>query len=166
MNKNNSTKHLVLTGLFGALTVALILFVKIPIPNTQGYVNLSDSLIFLSALYLPAPFALLAAAIGGLLGDFFAGAAIYIIPTVLIKGTMGFLASKALYNKEGFNIKKTIIISLVLEIIMVLGYFLFELLVYGFAVSMVSLPFNLMQGAFATVINVFVMMFAVKRVKA
>lgn len=148
------------SGLFCALVIVATMIIKLPIPQTQGYVNFGDGVIFLSAMFLTNPYCALAAAVGSALADAFLGAGIYVIPTFIIKGVMGYMASRIVLGTES---SKKIAIGLTLaEIVMVLGYFVFEIGVYGFTAAGVSLPFNLMQGAAGVIIGFVLIQFVRK----
>lgn len=153
-------KTLTKAGLFCALITIATMLIKLPIPNTQGYVNFGDGVIFLSALFLMNPYCALAAAAGSALADAFLGAGIYIIPTFIIKGAMGLIASKSVYECESY--KKIAIGITLAEIVMVLGYFLFEIFVYSLSAACVSLPFNLVQAAAGIVIGFVLIQFVKK----
>jgi len=156
MNYKNLTK----AGLFCALVTIATMVIKLPIPQTQGYVNLGDSVIFLSALFLIHPYCALAAAVGSTLADIFLGAGIYIVPTFIIKGIMGIIASKTIYDES--SAKKIAISISLAEIFMIFGYFIFEVFVYGLPAACVSLPFNVMQAAAGIVIGFFLIQFVKK----
>lgn len=141
--KNNQLKYLSIAGLFAAIIALITMVVRVPIPNTSGYVNFGDSVIFLFAYLLPNPYVALAAGIGSALTDMFAGAAIYILPTFVIKATMAFVASKMIYGQD--SIKRILLALLLCESFMVIGYFLYELLIYGIAAASVSMLYNLVQ---------------------
>ncbi|MGL6108044.1 TIGR04002 family protein [Romboutsia sp.] len=83
---STKTKYMVTTSLFAAiifLTIAYIL--HIPIGSNNGYVHIGDAFIYLAAAILPMPYGLVCAAIGAGMADFASGAAIWIIPTIIIK---------------------------------------------------------------------------------
>ena len=44
--------NMVMMGLMTCLVIVATMFIKIPIPMTQGYVHLGDSMIFLAVLIL------------------------------------------------------------------------------------------------------------------
>ena len=130
---------------YGALSAALIMvataFVRIPALN--GYVHAGDGFVFLTVALL-GPWAALAAGVGSMLADLFAGYAIYMIPSFLIKASMGIIAAKVGQDKFGLRL----LLFFLAEIIMILGYFLCEWLLFGFAVALAGIPFNLLQGMF------------------
>lgn len=83
---NKKTKLIVLSALLAALvflTTAYIL--HIPVGGNGGYVHIGDAFIYLAAVLLPTPYAMAAAAIGAGLADIATGAAIWAIPTIIIK---------------------------------------------------------------------------------
>ena len=47
---NNKTKLLVLNGLMIALVCMATMVIQIPIPMTEGYVNIGDSIIFVASI--------------------------------------------------------------------------------------------------------------------
>ena len=85
MNRKGSdrTLRIVIAAMFAAMIAVMTAFVQIKTP-TGGYVHLGDSMIYLAASFLPLPYAVLAAAIGGGIADLL----VYpetIIYTVIIK---------------------------------------------------------------------------------
>ena len=85
MNRKSSdrTLRIVIAAMFAAMIAVMTAFVQIKTP-TGGYVHLGDSMIYLAASFLPLPYAILAAAIGGGIADLL----VYpetIIYTIIIK---------------------------------------------------------------------------------
>ena len=78
-----SGKALAVTAMFAALITAATAFIKIPAP--LGYAHAGDSVIYLAACILPAPFGFIAASVGGALADLLSGYAVWAIPTAVIK---------------------------------------------------------------------------------
>lgn len=82
-------KNIVLTGLLAAMVFLTTAYVMhIPVGTGGGYIHLGDTMIYIAAALLPAPYAMAAAAIGGGLADVMTGAAVWAIPTVIIKSLM------------------------------------------------------------------------------
>ena len=65
MNKN--LKKITVTGLFSAMIFVLTMFVKVTVPS--GYVHLGDAMIYICAVLLGSPWALIAGALGEGLAD-------------------------------------------------------------------------------------------------
>jgi uncharacterized membrane protein len=130
---------------YGAIAAAIIFVAtwvfKIPIPGTQGYVNLGDSMIYFSAGLL-GPYAAAAAAIGSAIADLAGGSVVYIPATIIVKGLMGLVVG--LVIKKG-SFAPYAVACIIAGAIMTVGYALFELLVFGFAYTVTAIPYNLAQ---------------------
>ena len=87
--KNVTTKKLVLTALFMALTVVATMFIRVPLP--LGYVNLGDAFVLLSVFILGPVYGTIAAGVGSALADLF-GYITYAPGTLIIKTTMAIVA--------------------------------------------------------------------------
>ena len=87
MNKN--LKKITVTGLFSAMIFVLTMFVKVTVPS--GYVHLGDAMIYICAVLLGSPWALIAGALGEGLADVAGGFAAYAPATVIIKIIIAFL---------------------------------------------------------------------------
>ncbi len=151
---NSKTKKLVMAALLAALCCVATMIIKIPSP-LKGYLNLGDCIVLLSGWFLTPAYGFAAAAIGSALADVFSGYIIYAPATFVIKGIMAIIAYygfKILQNKIG-NIPSRIISGIVAEIVMVLSYFVFEGILYGFIPSIVNIPANAVQGAVGVVIG-------------
>lgn len=124
------TKHLILSALFAALTFVGTSVIKIP-TVTQGYIHPGDGFVLLSGLLLGPVYGTLAAGIGSALADILGGYFIYAPATFIIKALsalIAFLGFKALTKKETKTTIPQVIASGIFgEIIMVAGYFLFEI---------------------------------------
>lgn len=143
------TKKLIITGLFAAFICVLTMFPKFPLAN--GYIHLGDSLIIVSA-FLIGIYSIPAAAIGSLLADVISGYAIYAPATFIIKGLMAFVVYIIISKRDNFL--TIIIASVIAEIIMMAGYFLYETVLYGYSVAIVNIPFGLIQSAGGIVIAI------------
>lgn len=143
----NALQKIVLSGVFAAI-IATVTYFVIPVPITHGYVNLGDCFVILCALVLGPTYGFLAAGIGSCLADLLTGFFVYAPATFIIKGLMVlavyFIAGKM---KERFSIIRTVLGALVAETVMVLGYLLFELAIYGGG-AFTSIPGNCIQAIF------------------
>lgn len=152
---SGKSKKVVWAGLFAALTAAAT-FVVIPIPSmANGYVNAGDALVVLGAFLLGPGLGAAAAAIGSVLTDILYGYFIYAPATFIIKGLMALTAGYILLRlNRRQNVLPAILAALVAELIMIVGYFGYETLLYGFAGAVGSLIGNAVQAAFAVVASV------------
>lgn len=89
MNISNKTKNIVLAALFAAIICTTIAFIpRIPTGFNGGYIHLGDTFIYLAAVLLPTPYAMVAAGIGAGLADALSGGMVWIIATIIIKPVM------------------------------------------------------------------------------
>ena len=152
---NESTKKIVMTALFSALTCVATLIIKIPSP-LKGYLNLGDCIVLLAGWMLSPVYGFIAAGLGSALADLFSGYVIYAPATFLIKGLMAIIAFflfRLLCRKIG-NVSSRVVSGVCAEIIMILGYFVFEGFLYGFTPSLVNIPANGLQGIAGIIIGV------------
>ena len=149
------TEKIVMASLFAALCCVATMIIKIPSP-LKGYLNLGDCVVLLSAWIFPPAYGFLAAGIGSALADIFSGYVIYAPATFIIKGLMALVAFYGFKILDGKmpKISAQIISGAVAEIIMILGYFVFEGFMYGFGVSLVNIPANAVQGVAGLVLGI------------
>lgn len=153
----NATQRIVVSSLFAALICVATMLIKIPSP-LKGYVNLGDGLVLLAAWLLPLPYGLAAAGIGSALADLFAGYAVYAPATLAIKALVAVVAS-AVYALLTGRVKANPVVARTLsgilaEVVMILGYFLFEGILYGLTPSLVNVPANAVQAVAGVIIGV------------
>ena len=154
MNKKNTTEKIVIAAMFASLTCVATMIIKIPSPF-KGYLNLGDCVVLLSGWMLSPAYALLAAGLGSALADIFSGYLMYAPATFVIKGIMAFTAYhgfKLLHKKIG-SLSSRIIAGIAAETAMVLGYFVFERVLYGFVPSAANIPANSIQGIAGLIIG-------------
>lgn len=144
------TQKLAFAALFAALTFAAT-WVSFPSPF-GGNVNLGDCILLVSAWLPLEPWSFFAAAIGATFTDLAAGYAIYAPATFVIKVLMVVVA---VLIKNGFHklptVWRALLSGVAAELVMALGYFLYEILLYGAASALLNVPFNLVQGTIAVV---------------
>ena len=145
-----STKAVVAASMMAAMTCIATMIIKVPTPGTNGYVNVGDCVVLLSAWLLGNPYGALAAGIGSALADILSGYAVYAPGTAVIKALMALtgaliISRASRTHTPGFL--TYILSSIVAEAVMVFGYLMYEstLLGYGSA-AIASVPANLIQG--------------------
>lgn len=160
---NNKTKKIVVAAMFACLICVATMVVKIPSP-LKGYINLGDCMVLVSGWLLSPFYSFFAAGIGSALADFFSGYVTYVPATFFIKGIMGIAAHFLYYNilKSVKNLIKLLISGLIAEIIMVLGYYIYEGFLYGFGVSLVNIIPNVIQGIVCLLIAIIAIKFIKK----
>ena len=155
---NTRTKKIVMAALMAALACVATMIIKIPSP-LKGYLNLGDCIVLFSGWMLSPIYGFLAAGLGSALADVFLGYVTYAPATFVIKGVMALVAFygfKLLHNKLG-DLPSRIVSGIVAEIVMILGYFVFEGFLYGFIPSAVNIPANGVQGIAGLIIGVVLM---------
>ncbi|MCH5286644.1 MAG: ECF transporter S component [Christensenellaceae bacterium] len=140
--KQVSVKQLTLAGVMAALVFVMTYLPKVPVPVTGGYIHLGDGAIFLAVLLL-GPLGIPAAAIGSGLSDLIGGYMVYVIPTLVIKGLVAFCAW-ALFRRGSWL--WAAVAFVIAEVVMVLGYFDFEAVMYGSAAAIAAILPNVIQG--------------------
>lgn len=153
--KKISTKKIVFCALFTALTYVATAFLKVPAPIT-GYVHLGDGFVLLAGCLLGPVFGAFSAGVGSALADL-AGFAVYSPATLVIKALMA-VTAYFLFTFFTKKVKMPIIPSVILfavvaELIMLVGYFVYDCAIYTPAVAIANLVWNLVQGAGGIIIS-------------
>ncbi len=149
-----NTQKLVTASMLAALCCVATMIIKIPSP-LKGYLNLGDCIVLLSGWLLSPAYGFATAGIGSALADLFSGYVVYAPATFIIKGIMALIAHscfKGMHKGLG-NTPSRMIGGALAEIVMILGYFVFEGFLYGFAPSVVNIPANGVQGAAGLIIG-------------
>ena len=152
-NNRSSLKVIALCGIFAAL---VFIGTELKIPTAIGYMNLGDGVILIASYFI-GPAAFFPAAIGSALGDLIAGYPVYIAPTFVIKGLMGLTAAIIMaksHGKKAAGFILRLLAGIAAELIMIGGYFVFEMLMYGQEAAAGSVVFNLIQAGVAIVIAI------------
>ncbi len=160
MKTNTRTSKLVLTAMMMCLIIVAIMFIRIPIPFTQGYVHPGDAMIFLAVLILGWKYGAAAAAFGGMFGDILGGFAAWAPWTFCIKGIMAIVlgliieaAFKKGEDKRSRIISMEIIGMIVGGALMTVGYYAAEGIMYGnWVVAALGVPWNIGQFAVGMVL--------------
>ncbi len=161
------THKVIMAALFAALTCVGTMIIKIPTPTT-GYIHPGDGFVLLSGLLLGPIWGGLAAGIGSGLSDLISGYAIYVPATFIIKALTAIVAYFVFNTVRGISKNKNSMMHLIIsgiagEIIMVLGYFLFEIFMLsvinktslsaGIIASLAGIIPNIIQGIFGVIIG-------------
>lgn len=148
---------IVLTALFAALVYVATSIIRYPTFGTQGYINIGDTIVLLSAWLIGGVYGALAAGIGSALADLLAQYVTYVPGTFIIKFLMAFVAYLIFTALKKTNINKVvayIVSGVVAELIMVFGYFLYESTILGYGLAAAaSIPSNAIQAGTCLVIG-------------
>ena len=160
-NTDSKVYPIVMTAMMMCIIMVSIVLFRIPIPFTQGYVNLSDAMIFLAVIMLGYKYGAVAAGLGGMLGDLMAGFAMWAPWTFCIKGLMalifGLIIQSTLTRKlTGRGFLSIEIIGMILAgVFMTAGYYLAEGIMYGnWVVAALGIPWNIAQFAVGIVLAI------------
>ena len=164
MSGNSRTRELYMVGIIAAFTALAFVgtwVIRIPIPATGGYFNLGDTFVMAAAL-LYGP---LAGAIVGLIGPALADAVgfpQYILATAVVKFCEGGLVGLIAVGKKRYLPVPALAVGVV---VLALGYYIFEAVVYPWlakgvpffgvtdpAAALAEIPPNLLQGFLSAII--------------
>ena len=154
----SKTQKIVISALLASLVCVATMLIKIPSP-LKGYLNLGDCVVLLCGFILSPLYGFLAAGIGSALADVFSGYVLYAPATFAIKGAMAlivYFGYKLLSKKLPKHVSQ-LISCIVAEVVMVLGYFVFEGFLYGFGPSLVNIPANAVQGLAGLILGIILM---------
>ena len=148
-------RKLVLSALFAALCAVMTLVIQVPSP-VQGYVNLGDCAVLLSAWTLGPLYGGAAAGTGSMLADLLSGYPHYAPSTFAVKLAMAVAAGllfRRLQRRRTPRLALSQAVSgLVAETIMVAGYFGYACLWLGKGLAAAaSVPGNVVQGIFGLI---------------
>ncbi|NLJ86061.1 MAG: ECF transporter S component [Firmicutes bacterium] len=149
MSKSSNLRLLVLIALFIALVAVATMVINVPMVATQGFINVGDTVIFLSALLMGPRVGALAGGLGSALADLLLGYTHWAPWTLLIKALEGYIAAVLGYRlyRQSKKISARVIGALIVSALwMVLGYYIVGGLMVGFKTALASVPGNLIQG--------------------
>ena len=125
-------------GVFSGLICVITMVISIPIPATQGYINIGDAGVMVCGL-------MFGPLIGGLLSAYILlGYPIYAPGTLVIKGLEGFLVGLIADPKKNYKkINYRDILGVIAGgFLMAYGYFLYEIFIYGVVAAVYELILN------------------------
>ena len=134
-NANTKIRLMTLAGAMTALTVIFTAYIfHIPVGVNGGYVHFGDSIIYLSAVLLPTPYAMIVGALGGGIADLLT-APIWAVATVIIKMLIVLpFTSKS----DALLTKRNIIAPIISFFISATGYYIAEKILFGSEVALLS----------------------------
>ena len=148
---DNKTRQLVTTALMICLIVLGTLIFRVPVPMTQGYIHLGDTMICLGVLLLGRKHAAAAAGLGSAMADILGGFAFWAPWSLVIKFAMawtaGFIIEKraAHHGPQGSTLLHVTAMTAG-GLVMCAGYLIAERIMYGsWAAAFIALPWNFGQ---------------------
>lgn len=136
---NDRTKEIAMTALMAALVFVATYLIKIPNPATGGYSHMGDCMIFLGVVLLGRKNGAIAGALGGALSDLLAGAALWILPTLIIKFILAFIMG-TIIESEPDSRKLQLAGAVLGGIFQIVAYTLAKVVLLGAKVAFASLP--------------------------
>jgi len=150
-----TTRELAASAVMAALVTVATMLIQFPIPVTEGFFNVGDSMIMVAALAFGPVVGFIAGGLGSTLADLLGGWYLWVPFTLIIKGIEGFLAGWIMKKKSENKSKIYLVIAwLVGGLEMVTGYFLVQVYLYGFGAALVEIPFNLVQMSIGGAIGI------------
>ena len=151
--KTRKSKAITLMALGIAIIFILTRFTQIPIPF--GYMHFGNVAILLACAYLDPFSAMIVSAAGSALADL-TSFPVWVIPTIIIKGVMALAGSCVMgegYRSIRLNSPRIILGCLASACIMIFGYFVSGVFMYGgVAASATQLPGLTFEGVAAIVL--------------
>ena len=149
IEQKNHTKQITILATIIAFNIALSYIVKIPVPATNGFVNLVEAGIFLAALLGGARSGLIVGGLSGLLLDLLAGYPQWMIFSLIIHGIEGLIVGYFGYKK---HITSQVIGLFIGSFIMVVGYMLAGAMLYNWTAGLASIIGNIAQAVMGLIV--------------
>lgn len=156
-----NTKKFVRTAMLTALACVLTIVPKVPVG--AGYVHFGDCIIYVAAMLLGPASGAVVGAIGHSLADLISGFPIFCIPTLIIKGIMGFIIGKIVYKHA--DAKHFMIAGISAFVIVTGGYFVAEIPLVGYETALISLVSSPIQWAMSMLASAVIMPILLKNRK-
>jgi len=150
IKKQKAVIQLSLMAVMSATVTVGTLVIRIPNPM-GGYFNVGDVMIFVAALTFNPLVAGVAGGLGSAIADMLMGYVVFAIPTFVIKGLEGLLASR-ITNKK--SIYRDVLAVIVAGIAMIVGYFIVEVFMWGVGGAIAEVPANIAQIFLGGVVGV------------
>ena len=142
MFRSWSATKIVVLAVLTALIAVLTLMVRVPIAPTRGYIHLGDAGMFFASFAFGPAIGFLAGGLGTGLADLLGGYAHWAPLSFVIHGVQGLLAGYIGYRQLA---GRQALGWLVGGLVMVAGYFLAEVVLYGAGAAIVEVPGNFIQ---------------------
>lgn len=149
-----SAKKLTQIALCMAVVCVSTMAIQIPIP--LGYMHLGNCCILLISVFFDITTGTLAGGVGSAMADLLSGYPQWIIPTLIIKGIMGYTIARV-SKKDGKRVTfisfRTFLAATLGILIMIVGYTIFGAILYGSIASGVAqVPGLTLEGVLGMVL--------------
>jgi uncharacterized membrane protein len=155
-------------GIFGAFTCVVTMVIAFPLPATNGFINIGDAVVMLTGLLFGPIIGGIAGGVGSSLADLFLGFPIYAPATLVIKGLEGFFVGLIANPKKNDRWNYRDFIGVIVGgLIMISGYFLYEVIIYGVPSALYEFILNsIIQFGLGAVIALAFIIAARKNIRA
>ena len=137
--ENRKITYMVYTALMAALIFVATYLIKIPNPATGGYSHMGDCMTFIAVVMLGRRNGSMAAAIGGALSDLLAGAAVWVLSTLVIKFLMAFIMGTVI-SEDPLSHRKQLEGAVIGGVFQVAAYTLAKIALIGTGPALLSIP--------------------------
>lgn len=146
----SKVRDMVETALLISLVFVSTAFIniKLPILSSGGLVHLGTGMLFISAIVFGKRKAAIAGAVGMAIFDLSGAWALWAPFTFVVRGAMGYVMGAIVYsnNKKGNSIIFNILGVIVSGAVMIAGYYISEVIIYGnWLTPVTSIPGNITQ---------------------
>ena len=154
-------------AIFGAFTCVVTMVIAFPIPATSGFINIGDAVVMITGLLFGPIIGGIAGGIGSSLADLFLGFPIYAPATLVIKGLEGFFVGLIANPKKNHKWNYRDFIAVIVGgFIMIFGYFLYEVMIFGLPSALYEFILNgIIQFGLGSVIALIFIFAARKNIK-
>ncbi|MHA1960870.1 MAG: ECF transporter S component [Candidatus Thorarchaeota archaeon] len=156
---SNWVRYVALLAMMLALTTVGTVVFLIPFIPTQGYFNLGDAFVMLSGMLLGPVGGFIAGGAGSAMADVALAFAYFAPITFVVKGCEGLfvgLISRRSWNQDRVNMWDVLAVA-VGALVMLTGYFLAEVFLYGFEAALAELIFvNSIQVSVGAIVTLLV----------
>jgi len=154
-------------GIFGAFTCVVTMVIAFPIPATNGFINIGDAVVMITGLLFGPIIGGIAGGIGSFFADIFLGYPQYALATLVIKGLEGFFVGLIANPKKNYKWNYRDFIGVIVGgLIMVFGYFFYEIMIFGVPLALYEFILNsIIQFGLGSVIALTFIFAARKNIK-
>lgn len=133
-----------ITSIFAALICVITILIAFPLPATEGFINIGDAGVMITGLLFGPIVGGLAGGIGSMFADLILGYPIYAPATLIIKGLEGLVVGLIANPRKHFKkLNYRDVIGVIIGgLIMVFGYLIYEILLFGPPAALLEFFFN------------------------